>query len=140
MQKDFKIGLMVGVLLVIGATVWLCTLPRFGTQARVLREQQEAKAPERPVQPAPRSIIKPDVALQPSRQEEKPVINQEPVKPVVETVTARVHIVQRGDTLSGISEKYYGSAGKWQKIFAANRMVLENPDKLVPGTRLVIPE
>jgi LysM repeat protein len=47
--------------------------------------------------------------------------------------------VKRGDTLSQIAEELMGSAGKWQEIFQANRDVLKDPNKLVPGQNLRIP-
>ena len=53
--------------------------------------------------------------------------------------TQRFYIVRRGDTLSKISAKYYGSAGQWRKILEANKQTLTNPDKLTPGQKLIIP-
>ena len=52
----------------------------------------------------------------------------------------RIHIVEEGQTLSGIAYKYYGSANKWRKIFNANRSRLKDANTLVPGMRLTIPE
>jgi nucleoid-associated protein YgaU len=51
----------------------------------------------------------------------------------------RTHTVQRGETLSGIAQKYYGRASEYQKIFEANRDKLSDPDKVREGTNLVIP-
>jgi nucleoid-associated protein YgaU len=53
---------------------------------------------------------------------------------------ARFYVVQKGDTLSAISSKYYGSPNQWPKIVAANRTILPDPDRLVPGARIIIPE
>jgi acetyl esterase/lipase len=52
----------------------------------------------------------------------------------------KFHIVREGETLSGISLEYYGSAGKWRKIFEANRGTLKDPDTVRPGTKLIIPD
>lgn len=52
----------------------------------------------------------------------------------------RVHLVKSGDTLSKIAKKYYGDAGKYMKIFEANRDKLKDPDKIFPDQELVIPE
>ncbi len=52
----------------------------------------------------------------------------------------RFHTVQKGDTLSAISKKFYGDANKYMKVFEANRPMLENPDKIYPGQVLRIPE
>jgi nucleoid-associated protein YgaU len=54
--------------------------------------------------------------------------------------TARMYIVQSGDSLSKISKKFYGDANKWKRIFEANRDVVKNPDLIQPGWKLQIPE
>jgi len=51
----------------------------------------------------------------------------------------RTYTVESGDSLSAISEKMYGSAGEWQRIFDANRDQLDNPDLIHPGQTLRIP-
>jgi nucleoid-associated protein YgaU len=59
---------------------------------------------------------------------------------VVEEKPAAVfHTVERGDTLSGIAKKHYGSAMKYPVIFEANKPMLEHPDKIYPGQNLRIP-
>lgn len=50
----------------------------------------------------------------------------------------RTHVVQAGDLLSGLAKRYYGSGSRWPEILAANPS-LTNPDRLIPGTVLVIP-
>ena len=50
------------------------------------------------------------------------------------------YTVQPGDTLSAISKRYYGDAGQYMKIFDANKDQLQDPNKIQPGQRLVIPE
>ena len=52
---------------------------------------------------------------------------------------AQYHDVVRGDTLSAIAKTYYGDAGKYPKIFEANKPMLSNPDKIYPGQKLRIP-
>lgn len=51
----------------------------------------------------------------------------------------RTHTVAEGENLSIISFKYYQSPNKWDKIVAANRAKLRNPDMLRAGMVLVIP-
>lgn len=52
----------------------------------------------------------------------------------------RVHIVRPGDTLSGIARDELGDAGRWPEIFALNRDVVVNPDRIFPGQVLVLPD
>jgi hypothetical protein len=49
-----------------------------------------------------------------------------------------IHPVAPGDTLSGISKKYFGSPGYWDVIYRKNRGLIKNPDAPAPGTKLVI--
>jgi len=51
----------------------------------------------------------------------------------------RIHIVQKGETLSGISRKYYKTATKWKIILEANKNLLQKPEDLRPEMKLVIP-
>jgi nucleoid-associated protein YgaU len=51
----------------------------------------------------------------------------------------RRHKVERGDTLTSISKKYYGTIRKADVILKANRNVLSKPEDLRPGQTLVIP-
>lgn len=49
------------------------------------------------------------------------------------------HVVEKGETLSKISKKYYGDPNLYMKIFEANRDVLKNPDLIKVGQKLRIP-
>lgn len=51
----------------------------------------------------------------------------------------RRHIVQAGDTLSKISQQYYGTRAKWRDIYAANRAVMRSETDLKIGAELKIP-
>jgi LysM repeat protein len=51
----------------------------------------------------------------------------------------RTYKVQPGDTLSKIAQEFYGNANEYNRIFAANRDKLENPDTIRAGQELVIP-
>jgi len=50
------------------------------------------------------------------------------------------YTVKSGDTLSKISQQYYGSAGQYMKIFEANKDQLSDPNKIQPGQVLKIPK
>lgn len=51
----------------------------------------------------------------------------------------QTYTVKSGDTLSKISQQFYGDAGKYQQIFEANRDKLNDPDKIQVGQVLTIP-
>ena len=53
--------------------------------------------------------------------------------------TARTYTVQSGDSLWKIAEELYGSGAKYQHIFEANRDILDDPDRIMPGQVLKIP-
>jgi len=51
----------------------------------------------------------------------------------------RTYTVVAGDSLSKIAKHEYGDASKWQKIYAANKATISNPDLIHPGQVLTIP-
>ena len=50
-----------------------------------------------------------------------------------------LYLVRSSDTLAVISNRFYGNTSQWRQIHEANRHVLEDPDRLIPGMTLVIP-
>ena len=54
-------------------------------------------------------------------------------------VLSRIHVVVKGETLSRIARHFYGDSGLYRKIFEANTHQLDDPDKIKPGQKLVIP-
>ncbi|MGY0022950.1 LysM peptidoglycan-binding domain-containing protein [Streptomyces sp. YJ-C3] len=54
-------------------------------------------------------------------------------------LAGRVHVVQRGETLTSIARRFKVKGG-WEALYKANRqMVGPHPDRLNAGTQLVIP-
>jgi len=49
------------------------------------------------------------------------------------------YIVQPGDTLERIAEKWLGGASEWQHLYQANRNRIKDPNVIKPGLKLVIP-
>lgn len=51
----------------------------------------------------------------------------------------REYVVTGEDTLSSIAKKFYGKSSAWKVIYEANRDRIASPDRLKPGTAIVIP-
>lgn len=51
----------------------------------------------------------------------------------------RTYTVKKGDTLSELSQQFYGKASDYNRIFEANRDQLQDPDKIRVGQVLKIP-
>lgn len=58
---------------------------------------------------------------------------------VPETPSGQTYTVVSGDTLSRIAKQFYNDGNQWQRIFDANRDILNNPDRIAPGQHLRIP-
>jgi nucleoid-associated protein YgaU len=52
----------------------------------------------------------------------------------------QIHVVEKGESLSKIAQKYYGKASLWTRIHEANKDQIKNPDLIKPGQKLRIPE
>jgi 5'-nucleotidase len=155
MQKDFKIGLAIGAVLVAGTVIWLATLPNLSARARAIQAASNASPSSQTPADISRPVISPQSTddLPPTTSDESQVTSDETRNTSDEVQTAnkeqrttnsgltqRIHVVQRGDTLSSISAKYYGSSKQWRKIVAANRDNLPDPNRLTPGSKLIIPD
>jgi serine/threonine protein phosphatase PrpC/LysM repeat protein len=57
--------------------------------------------------------------------------------PTPDSTEVRIHVVVKGDTMSGIARKYYGSADYARKLCDYNN--IENPDKIILGQKIKIP-
>ena len=158
MQKDLKIGLILGLAVVSVAGLWLATRPSLTPQGQMLDEGPIGPA-GKPVEPtvigssAPPAVntlerddngtAKPAAPMHRSVAE-SPIERNSLATPAVHTQPEtirpeRFHIVRKDETLSEISYDYYGSAGKWRKIFEANRGTVKNANVVRAGTKLIIP-
>lgn len=54
-------------------------------------------------------------------------------------VSTKEYIAKKGDTLWKIAEETYGDGKKWKNIYRFNKDAIKDPNKLKPGTKLVIP-
>jgi uncharacterized protein YidB (DUF937 family) len=53
--------------------------------------------------------------------------------------SVRTYTVSSGDTLSKIAKQFYNDSNQWQRIFDANRNILNDPNRIFPGQHLRIP-
>lgn len=148
MSTELKIGVLLGIVVVVGAAIFLVggeeaepelevVLPRGETgetegvatpgEPEVTRESVEPEAVEEPVVPEVRVVTVPAPVAE-------PVVVEKP-----EPAGPRYHIVRANETLSSISKKYYGQEKHWGVIYKANSQIIKDPDKLTVGWRLRIP-
>jgi nucleoid-associated protein YgaU len=188
MGKDFRIGLIVGLVLALGVLLWVATRPSLTPQVQkrplselaqtdagnpLLAEKTDPPAGSGRAAPADRSTTPgnaqrlpwppqgqtPDPTSTTGLQQYGAMPAQTepfPSSPAganptglpdltiyekTEKIkTTRFHIVQRGETLAGIARRYYGAPDQWPRILAANEKVIKDPNKLTPGTKLIIPD
>lgn len=57
----------------------------------------------------------------------------------VQVEDAQYYVIEKGDTLWGISSKLLGNGAKYKEIFEANKEVIEDPDLIFPGQKIRIP-
>jgi len=90
---------------------------------------------------AKESPVEGDMTLQPASAPPT-IMAAAPITAPAETTEpsrARVHVVQKGDTLYSLALRYYGTRSAWEKIYQANRSGLPSRDQLKLGQQLVIP-
>jgi len=131
MHRDFKIGLISGMVVVIAATIYLATRPDLSFNRLHPRSS-----------PAETNSL---YTLLPAAPQESPPENTSDrdwtaYEQTEKIQTQKFHIVRKRETLSDVARQYYGSPAKWQKIYNANRDVVTNPNAVRPGTKLVLPD
>ncbi|HON91304.1 MAG TPA: LysM peptidoglycan-binding domain-containing protein [Sedimentisphaerales bacterium] len=185
MGKDFRVGLITGVVLAGAALIWVATRPSLNLKARVPQtslpsatNRQNAQSPlpwesvgygetgqtqetvvqgasqmRNPATPAgdpspttPVPVAPASVSPMAASPNQTPLTGIDPVHAdltIYETSepikTTRFHIVRKGENLSSIARQYLGSADKWPQIVAANAKTIKDPNKIAPGTKLIIP-
>lgn len=79
----------------------------------------------------------------PHSQQESQVQTQvqpQQAAPAVVKAAPKTYVIQKGDTLSKISQKFYGTTKKWKSIYDANRDKIHNINNLKVGSQIVIPD
>lgn len=150
MKKEFKIGMFLGLALVIIGIIYLSTRKSVTVESRTLEQTQHIAGPNLPssepnlvivsdanVRAAIASALDANAPSQPVASTSADLTRFEQTQPIK---TQRFHIVHTGDTLSGISQKYYRTTKNVNKIYEANKDVIKDKNRLKPGMKLVIPE
>jgi len=154
MQKDLKIGMLLGLVMVMVIMAWLSTGPSLSPKAARPAPRSPSSTggtrtnpPPHEYAAAPNNFSTNILTIQTAENNQsKPqdLTKYSAGHPTVEQTekikTQKFHIVRKGETLSEISYKYYGSASKWRILLDANRNVIEDANKLRPGTKLIVPE
>ncbi len=80
-----------------------------------------------------------------ARVDDQITVTEKPAATPADQTTAappaqtQFYTVKSGDSLSKIAKQFYGDAGRYTEIFAANQPMLKDPDKIYPGQALRIP-
>ena len=182
MHRDIKIGLILGLVLVVVVMLRISTDPRLSPEARIQQlhetvsegnsvsensisgdsppatgweelsyeEPAEKIISQYELQAKIPAVTKP--AIESANNSNVTAIEQIQTESVTEVTdsskyeltekiqTQKFHIVQENETLTGISQKYYGTANKWGKIYDFNRNVIKDPNKIHAGIKLIIPD
>jgi len=97
-----------------------------------------AKAPVTEAKPKPAAS---EEKIQPAAKQ-APVVTAKATTPTpakVEKAAGQQYIVKPGDTLARLSQQFYDSAYKWEKIYEANKDQVKNPNYIFIGMKLTIP-
>ena len=134
MGKDFKTGLIAGLLLATVVLVYTASRSQLNEKTRMLETVGEVSGEDvgKPEGEEPRYSL----VLTPSGMREQ--LRDEDVLGEVSDEAVRVHVVRDGETLWEISKKYYGSSTGVGKIENANPGIKST--RLRAGMRLNIPE
>lgn len=71
-------------------------------------------------------------------EKSRPVVAPAPDSPGRSDIP-ETHTIVKGDTLTKISQKYYGTQNRWREIYNYNRDTLSTPSSLKPGNKLKLP-
>ena len=155
MSTEWKIGIVLGVIIVVVAAVFFTgqdqklTAPEPIVPVKSLPEPVKTQTPVAP--PEPVAVTPP--AVESDAEMVTPTVAAEPAEPV-EVVVApavkadvplqparqeRYYVVKDGDSLYGIAQTYYGQGSKFPVIVQANAGKIAADRPLQPGMRLRIP-
>lgn len=200
MSGDFKLGVLIGLLILALMVIFLTNKPKTDDLAPGLADQQEAFVPEpqRPPEAAggarqpsfaeaeheptadgvsllsvqersaaatkPKELVitqaasddrtvaaqiggrsrsaQPDTAVDGVRADSAEAIETQagrPAKEIDESTFPLIHVAAKGETLSSISAKYYGTHKWFRHIHRANSSSMKSPDAVSVGQKIKVP-
>ena len=110
-----------------------------GTAAREPAVGPEPQGPAVTPEPEPEPEPEPATAEEPVAEEPEPAPTPEPVVAGERPVIAE-HIVRWGDNFFMLASRYWDNAYLWPDLYAANRETFSDPDFMLPGQRITVPE
>lgn len=72
-------------------------------------------------------------------EEGKFVLEKEEIVESAPKIETKEYVTKKDDSLWKIALQYYGNGNKWKNIYEYNKDRIKDPNKLKPGTKLVIP-
>ena len=66
-------------------------------------------------------------------------VSADSVKAPPQEAKVDYYVIEKGDTLSAIAQRFLGKGSDYPKIFEANREVIKDPDRIYPGQKIRIP-
>lgn len=115
-------------------------------QKQAQQVQATVTTEDEPLEPDVQKVIEPlQVVKEQEHQvvEEPTVVSQDPIqviKPSEIPLYPGSHKVSANETLSTIGLKVYGNKGYWPLLYSANSSKVSNPDMILRGSSLVIPD
>ena len=154
MRSDLKIGIIVGVLLVVGGVIFLVS--RTGgpdeTEATLQETQNPVESTEPEPTPAPQTTTPPVEPPPVAGQQQDPPVEQQQTPPATAEQTTpppvedlqdqrqpRYYVVKEGDSLARIARSYFADEKFDSVIQVANKELIKDKNMLQPGWRLRIP-
>lgn len=103
------------------------------------KKGKETPVTNQPKQNAPKAEpSKPDAPTQQNRTQPTGT-PQAGGSPRPQQQSPRDYVIQSGDSLSKIAQRFYGNASDWQKIYNANKDKIKDPNLIHPGQKIIIP-
>jgi LysM repeat protein len=129
MPKDLKIGMIIGAVLLVVATLVISFLSEGSLKTRLTNKHKNELGPNSSVDPGYNDDDNDngDKTVTPPPAEKPPEIVE------------KIHIVQPGETINDIANRYFGNPMMINRILDKNPHIPDNYE-LKPGMKLKIPQ